>query len=181
MRRIFFVGAMLVTLAAVPDIGSAQTDEDAHYVRDVGAGLTLGGIATTGLGVGLMLGLRDVSGSITGGVFAGIGGLLGVVGVPTWIVGGVRSDVLSHPESERGRVGWSYELAGIVITLSSIGACLVGGALLAAAYGLSTSSQGPADDQLSRAFVSAGGAMVPIATYIAMFLGVPIWAEGARF
>lgn len=157
--------------------------DDAHYVRDVGAGLTLGGIALTGLSVGLMFGLccgwEDWGTPIAGGVFAGLGGLAGLIGIPTWIVGGVRSDILARPEPERASVGWSYELAGIVTTLTGIGLVLVGGALMAADVGLQNTW--PHDERAAAALRTSGAVMIPLGYFLATFIGPALWSEGARF
>jgi len=61
--------------------------QDAHYLRGVGMGLTLGGLITAGGGTGSLF-VGDLSGAIAGGTFAGLGGVVGLAGIPMWIVGG---------------------------------------------------------------------------------------------
>jgi hypothetical protein len=196
MLRLLLVGSIFVLLAAAPrpalaqeaaerapPPGSSTPQADAHYTRDVGAGLTLGGIALTGLGAGLMFGIsgfENWGGVIAGGLFEGLGGLAALIGIPTWIAGGVRSDVLSHPEAERESVGWSYELAGIVTTLAGIGLCLVGGAI--SAIGIGLDSTWPRDERALELMRGLGVyAFIPFGYFLATFIGAPLWAEGARF
>lgn len=193
MGRSLCFAFTLVIFAALPLGAAAQEADppseaerelaDAHYLRDVGAGLTLGGIATAGLGAGLMFGItgfENWGGIIAGGLFEGIGGLLALIGMPTWIAGGVRSDVLGHREEERADVGWSYELAGIVTTLAGVAICLVGGALAGSGMGLENTY--PHDERALETMRSLGAfVFIPLGYFIATFIGTPMWAEGARF
>jgi hypothetical protein len=194
MRCTLVVGLLLLILTVVPAAASAQEEEvpletasqlaDASYTRDVGAGLTLGGMGVTALGVGLMFGIggfENWSGLIAGGLFEGIGGLLALIGIPTWIVGGVRSDVLSRAEGDRMRVAWGYELAGMVTTLASIGMCLVGGGLLLGGLIGANGSRSVHDGETYNSMAMAGVVMVPVGYFIATFIGAPLWSEGARF
>lgn len=153
----------------------------ARYLRDVGAGLTIGGLATTGLGTGLMFGLGGWGGVIGGGTFEGLGGVLGLVGIPIWIVGAVRSDVLAASEGDRDGVAWSYELAGMVTTLLGLGLSLTGTLLLLTGIGAGSGSYRADSARAEETMRAAGGIMIPIGVFIALFIGTPMWAEGARF
>lgn len=194
--RTFFLLAALVVLHAVSSAhaeaqATAASDPEAelvssaHSLRDTGAGLTLAGIASTGLGVGLMFGItgfENYGGIIAGGVFEGLGGVFALAGIPTWIAGGVRSDVLSAPVDARAERGWQYELTGIVITTLGIGMCLVGGGLVAAGIAGTSSSSSYANESTYEAMRTTGLAvLIPVGFFLGTFIGAPLWAEGARF
>lgn len=145
---------------------------DAGYLSGVGMGLTIGGIATTAGGTALVFAIGPGNGfgaAIGGGLLWGVGGALGLAGIPTWIVGSVRANVLAAREEDRARVAWGYELAGIVTTLAGIGIILAGGALMAA--GMAT---------LQIDLTGTGGALIPIGYFVSTFIGPPLWAEGGR-
>lgn len=154
---------------------------DALYLRDVGMGLTLAGLATTGLGTGLMFGLGGWPGVIGGGTFEGLGGVLSLVGIPMWIVGGVRSEILGARPGDRDRVAWDYELAGILTTLFAIATSAVGVGLLFNGYGASPGSFTADGAKSAETMRGTGGVMIPIGVFVALFIGTPMWAEGARF
>lgn len=187
MLRSMLTAAVLATsLALIPTTASAQGElaltpdevealDDAHTLRDAGAGLTLGGVGLTGLGVGLMFGLtgfENWSGAIVGGLFEGLGGLAALIGIPTWIAGGVRSDVLSRRYDDRASVGHAYEVFGITTTAIGIALCAVGGGLLTAAMTMRDVPEGA---------VWTGVVTLPIGYFLATFIGAPLWAEGGRF
>ncbi len=169
------------------DFASERADAralaDARYLRDLGAGLTLGGIAVTGLGAGLMFGItgfENVEGIIAGGLFEGLGGLAGLIGIPMWIVGAVRAEAFAHGGSDRSRVGASYELAGLITTLTALGVGLVGGALVAIGIGLDATW--PRDERALEAMRGWGAfVVVPVSAFVALFLGMPLSAAGAQF
>lgn len=169
------------------DFAAAQADaralDDARYLRDVGAGLTLGGVAVTGLGAGLMFGItgfENYGGAIAGGVFEGLGGLAALIGIPMWIVGAVRAEALAHAGSDRASVGASYELAGLITTLAALGVGVVGGALVAIGIGLE--STWPRDERALEAMRGWGAyVLVPVSAFVALFLGMPLSAAGAQF
>ncbi len=148
--------------------------EEAHHLRGIGMGLTLGGLLTAGGGTASLFAGR-LDGAIAGGTFAGLGGVLGLVGIPMWIVGAIRSDVLGAPREHRASVAWSYELAGIVTTLSGIGIALVGVALMFVGPSLVRGGE-----RTHEVVIGTGGVLIPIGTFIALFIGVPMWAEAAR-
>lgn len=150
--------------------------EDAHYLRGTGMGLTLGGVITAGGGTASLFS-GDVAGAISGGTFAGLGGVVGLAGIPMWIVGAIRSDVLGAAPDDRVRVAWDYELAGIVTTLTGTGIALVGLALMFVGFGLVRGT----GEHTHELFIGTGGALIPIGTFIALFIGTPLWAEAARF
>jgi hypothetical protein len=161
----------------------ARALEDARYLRDVGAGLTLGGIAATGLGVGLMFGLpygfEDVTPVAVGGLFEGLGGLAALAGIPMWIVGAIRAEALGRRGGERARIGEDYQLAGLVATLAAVGLGVVGGVLAATATGLGVTW--PHDDRALAAMSATGFVFVPISAFVAIVLGIPLSAAGAQF
>jgi hypothetical protein len=193
--RTFFLLAALAALLAVSsahaEAQAAATDPEAevvssaHGLRDAGAGLTIAGLASTGLGVGLMFGItgfENYGGIIAGGVFEGLGGALALAGIPTWIAGGVRSDVLGTSVDARAERGWQYELSGIVITMLGIATCLVGGGLIAGGIAGTSSSSSFANEQTYEAMRNVGGmVLIPVGFFLGTFIGAPLWAEGARF
>lgn len=194
LRRSVFLATLAFGVALALGPGSAEAQgptwpdpeaelvSSAHGLRDAGAGLTLAGIAGTGLGVGLMFGLPDWSGIIAGGTFEGLGGLLALAGIPTWIAGGVRSDVLATSVDARAERGWQYELSGIVITMLGIATCLVGGGLVAGGIAGTSSSSSFANEQTYEAMRNVGGmVLIPVGFFLGTFIGAPLWAEGARF
>jgi hypothetical protein len=128
-----------------------------------------------------MFGLGGWGGVIGGGTFEGIGGLLGLAGIPVWIVGAVRSDVLAASEGDRDGVAWSYELGGIVTTLVGLGVSLAGTALLLSGIAAGAGSFRAETARTEETMRSAGGIMIPIGVFVALFIGTPMWAEGARF
>jgi hypothetical protein len=154
---------------------------DARYINDVGAGLTIAGLTSTALGAAFWLGL-GYSGNGIGAIIAGpffwcIGGPLGLAGIPTWIVGAIRSNILAANESERDRVAWSFELAGIVTTLAGIAVSLLGAALIIASFALVDGS----GSRRHEVFAGTGGVLIPIGYFISTFIGTPLWAEAGRF
>jgi hypothetical protein len=161
----------------------ARALDDARTLRDVGAGLTLGGIAATGLGVGLMLGLpygfEDVMPAAVGGLFEALGGLAALAGIPMWIVGAVRAEALGRRGGERARVGGDFQLAGLVTTLTAVGLGVLGGVLAATATGLGVTW--PRDDRAVAAMSTTGYVLVPISAFVAIVLGMPLSAAGAQF
>jgi hypothetical protein len=165
---------------ATPITASAQIDwqaqrADAGYVADVGMGLTIAGLATVGAGTGLFFGLRDPDGAIGfggiigGGVLWGIGGLLALAGIPTWIAGAVRACIADAGDT-RASVASTWEHAGLAVFFASLALSALGATLMGAGIGAQ-------DTGLSIAGVS----MIPIGVFAAAFIGAPMWAEGARF
>lgn len=155
-------------------LGAPSTElADANYLNDVGMGLTIAGLATTAAGTGLFFGLAPGTGfgaAIGGGLLWGIGGILALAGIPTWIVGSVRSNVLAVSPDERERVGWDHELAGMVTTLVSFATMALGGALLVGGAA-----------SLQSEVIATGGILIAVGFFVSTFIGTPLWAEGARF
>ncbi len=119
-----------------------------------------------------MFGGPDFVSSIGGGTLEGAGGVVSLIGIPMWIVGALRVDVLSRDLEERPRVARSYELAGIIVTSLGLLTAAMGGVLMAVS----------ASD--SRNFGSTflpAVSMLPTGIALAAFVGAPLWAEGARF
>ena len=146
--------------ASLPDRGETNT------LVHVGLSLTVSGLTTAALGTSLLIPL--VAWGIPGGTFAGIGGLLMMIGMPIWIAGGIRRDVLNARPEDRARIGDAYELAGIVTTFLSLAMSLAGGAALAFAGS-------------TQAGAISGLTLLPLGAGIAHFVGIPMWCEGARF
>lgn len=145
---------------------------DAHTLRNSGAALTVSGIATTLGGVGLMFSGLDFASSVGGGTLEGVGGLVSLIGIPMWIVGAVRVDVLSRTFEERASAARPYELAGQIVTGAGLLLAAVGAVLMA-----TTATGATPSDQT---FVPAV-TLLPSGVAIAAFVGAPLWAEGARF
>lgn len=187
-RRLLTIAAVVAllaspsaTLAQDPvldlELELEQEHEDAAYVRDVGAGLFLSGLALTGGGTGIMLGIdggfEGWGHVIGGGLLTGIGGVLGLVGLPTWIAGGVRADVLSASSSlARARAGREWQSAGIAIFATGMGLTTLAAVVMAFAVGLRNTP----DEVVLTSVV-----MIPVGSFVALFIGAPMWAEGARF
>lgn len=146
--------------ASLPDRGETNT------LVHVGLSLTVSGLTTAALGTSLLIPL--VAWGIPGGTFAGLGGLLMMIGMPIWIAGGIRRDVLNARPEDRARIGDTYELAGIVTTFLSLAMSLAGGAALAFAGSTQAGAIG-------------GLTLLPLGAGIAHFVGIPMWCEGARF
>lgn len=161
----------------------ARALDDARSLRDLGAGLTLGGIAATALGVGLMFGLpygfEDVTPVAVGALFEGFGGLASLAGIPMWIVGAVRADAFGQRGTARARIGESDQLAGLITTLTAVGLGIVGGVLVATATGLGVTW--PRDDRVVAAMSTTGYVCVPISGIVAILIGMPLSAAGAQF
>ncbi len=141
---------------------------DGSYLFDVGMGLTIGGLSTFALGavlLGALIGGSGYAGGIAGGVFIGIGTILTLVGAPMWLVGASRLD-MTAAGIRREEAALNWEIAGIV---TFIGSLLLSGA----GIWLTTTGQTPA--------IISGITMIPIGVASALFVGVPMWAEGARF
>lgn len=149
-----------------------QALSDAHTLRNSGMALTLSGLATTAGGVGMMFSGIDVVGSIGGGTLEGAGGLVSLIGIPMWIAGAVRVDVLSLPADERASAARPYELAGMIVTGAGLLLAVVGAVLMA------TSASGAT--QFDQTFVPSV-TLLPGGVALAAFVGAPLWAEGARF
>lgn len=150
----------------------------AHALRDSGAGMTIGGAITTGLGVMLMFvpgGFENWSGFIVGGLAQGLGGLSMFIGLPMWIVGDARTDILSAPLDERLETAERWELAGMITTLSGLALMAIGGGLM----GLTLAARDDADTRT--ALLQTGSVFLPIGFLLATFIGPPMWGEGARF
>lgn len=202
MHRFFFACLALASLGLAPLIASPASAQDtltlgdpdadldgdpneaavaeelayARYLNDVGMGLTIGGLVTHGVSLaGVFTG--DLAGAIAGGTFAGAGGVLSLAGIPMWIVGSVRSNILSAHPSDRDRVAWDYELAGMVTTLVSIGISLIGAGLILGGM----ASVNPYSPSTHQQIIGTGGVLIPIGFFTALFIGTPMWAEGARF
>lgn len=166
--------------AQEPVLDWAEQHADAGYLADVGTGLTIAGISTVAVGTGLFLALRpsgdsdsigfgSVLGMIGGGVLWGVGGLLVLAGVPTWIVGAVRASVAGADSEIRAQVASDWETAGMAVFWAALGVAAVGAGLFAGGV----ASQ---DRDLMGA-----GLLIPIGVFAAAFIGAPMWAEGARF
>lgn len=87
--------------------------------------------------------------------------------------------MLGARPDDRARVAWDYELAGIITTLSGIAITLAGIALMFVGVGVASASHG--GERTHELFIGTGGALIPSGTFIALFIGVPMWAEAARF
>jgi hypothetical protein len=151
----------------------------AHYLVDVGMGLTLGGAVVNGAGLAATFLDGGLAGAAGGGTFAGIGGMLALAGIPMWIVGSVRSHVLEAAVAERSRVAWEFELAGMVTTLVSVGVVVVGAGLLVAALIVGATFHGP--ETSHEPMAATGIVLMPVGAFVALFIGTPLWSEGARF
>jgi hypothetical protein len=199
MHRLFFACFALTSLAFVPltlaspaaaqetlvleDPNEAAAAEDlayARYLNDVGMGLTIGGLVTHGVSLtGVFTG--GLAGAIAGGTFAGAGGVLSLAGIPMWIVGSLRSNILSARLEDRDRVAWDYELAGMVTTLVSLGISLIGAGLIAGSIMTANAYRGFGVERTHEPLAAAGGILIPIGFFTALFIGTPMWADAARF
>ncbi len=153
-------------------LAEQQALADAHTLRNSGMALTISGLTTTTGGVGMMfsgIGFADVVG---GGTLEGVGGLLSLIGIPMWIAGAVRVDVLSQPVDERASAARPYELAGMILTCGGLFLSAIGAVLMA------TSATGAT--QFDQTFIPSV-TLLPAGVAIAAFVGAPLWAEGARF
>ena len=161
------VAGMLDT-SETPEDGDRLPDRgEANTLTHIGLSLTVSGLTTAALGVSLFV-PSFIAWGIPGGTFAGLGGLLMMIGMPIWIAGGVRREVLSARPEDRGRVGNDYEIAGIVTTFVSLATSLVGAGLL---LFVGNRAEGAA----------SGLTLLPLGAGIAHFIGIPMWCEGARF
>ena len=154
------------------DVEEQRMLDDARGLRAAGMALTVSGIANAGVGTGVMLGLGGWGGVIGGGTLEGLGGLLSLIGIPMWIVGAARVDILSAPYAERDRIAETYEIAGIVVTALGVVMAIAGGALM----GVAADGSSNFDDVFLPSVV-----MLPAGAFLAAFIGAPMWAEGARF
>lgn len=165
------------------DPNEAAVAEDlayARYLNDVGMGLTIGGLVTHGVSLtGVFTG--GLAGGIAGGTFAGAGGVLSLAGIPMWIVGALRSNILSARPEDRAQVAWDYELAGMVTTLVSIGLCLIGAGLMFGGALARNSYRGFGTEPTHEALIATGGVLIPLGFFTAIFIGTPMWADAARF
>ncbi|MBX7192797.1 MAG: hypothetical protein K1X94_12100 [Sandaracinaceae bacterium] len=167
----------LALCCLTPSLASAQATEDeqldeARGLRAAGIALTVSGVATAGVGTGLMLGVGDWGGVIGGGTLEGLGGVLSLIGIPMWIVGAARVDVLSASLDARDRIARGYEVAGIVVTSLGLAMAIAGAALM----GVAASGSSNFDQTFLPSVV-----MLPAGAFLAAFIGAPLWAEGARF
>lgn len=157
-----------------------ETERDltgARALRDTGAGMTLGGTLTMGLGVLFMFvpgGFENWSGLIVGGLAQGLGGLSMFIGLPMWIVGDVREDILSAPFDQRIETAEQWELAGMITTLTGLALMAVGGGLM----GLATTQR---DSDVRDPLLTSGAVALNVGFLMATFIGPPMWGEGARF
>lgn len=103
------LGALLhgaATRVEAQDASASEDDEyalrialeEAHYLRGVGMGLTLGGLITTGGGTAGMF-TGSWGGAIAGGTFTGLGGVVGLAGIPMWIPTG---ELVRRPRTGAG-------------------------------------------------------------------------------
>lgn len=175
---------MVATLLCVPFTAEAQLRPledglveqralaDAHSLRNSGAALTVSGVATTLGGVGMMFAGLDFVSSVGGGTLEGVGGLVSLIGIPMWIAGAVRVDVLSRPYDDRAEAARPYEIAGQIVTAAGLVLAAVGAVLMATtATGVTRSED---------TFLPAVS-LLPAGVAITAFVGAPLWAEGARF
>jgi hypothetical protein len=177
IRHALLALALTFLTPAIVHAQAAQAEDDAMLgeardLRAAGMALTVSGLATAGGGTGLMLGLGGWGGVIGGGTLEGLGGVLSLIGIPMWITGAVRVEVLSHAWGEREQLAEAYEIAGIVITTLGLAMAVTGGALMGVAANGSSNF-----DQVFLPSVI----MLPAGAFFAAFIGAPLWAEGARF
>lgn len=185
--RVVLIGLLL----SVPSLASAQADlslpsaevltleasalREGENLRDTGASLTLGGILETGFGLGLMFAYPlSWATLIPGACLVGLGSLGGLIGIPMWIVGAVRSDILSRPPEERAAIGWTYQLAGMTTTLVGIALVVLGGATMGGSFAID-------DADVRQRVTATGGIAIPVGYFLATFIGPAMWSEGARF
>jgi hypothetical protein len=163
---------------ALDDARDVERDlTGARALRDTGAGMTLGGVLTTGLGVLFMFvpgGFENWSGLIVGGLAQGLGGLSLFIGLPMWIVGDVRQDILSAPFDRRLETAEQWELAGMITTLAGLALMAIGGGLM----GLGATAR---DGEVRSPLLTAGAVGLNVGFLMATFIGPPMWGEGARF
>lgn len=157
--------ASLVEAPQEPSLDEALASARTRY--DVGLGLTLGGTATTGLGAALMFGLGGWGGIIGGGVVTGLGGAAFLIGVPIWIVGAVRADILRSGASQ-AEAAERWETAGIVVFCLGLVMATMGATMMGTYDG-------------DGGVLTAGLSLLPVGVALSAFVGLPLWAEGARF
>lgn len=136
-------------------------------------GVYYGGLGLTVAGLGLGVASGVVLGTLRTGDFIGwgsavaaFGSLALVTGVPMWIVGAVRSDIL-RAGAERAQVTEHWEIAGGIVTCAGILIAMAGMWLLG----------GTQDGRL----LEAGWNVLAGGLFVGGFIGLPMWAEALRW
>jgi hypothetical protein len=172
--RAFFLGMslMLPLSAAAQAPGLEMRTEPIAIDRTLehsGAALTVSGLATVAGGLTWFftpLGWEDYSGFVGGLSLVGLGGLSLVIGLPMWIVGSLRRDILTSNSSIETRTAW-VATGGVLLGLGIISA--VAGTLVA--FGSPNDSES----------VIGGIIAVPLGITLAAFVGAPMLGDALRF
>ena len=184
-RAALLSSSLAIFLLASPTLAEAQLElqpipsveltppelADAGTHIDVGVGMLVSGLSIATEGAGLNFGVGGMIGLAGGGTLMGVGSLLLFSAIPTWIVGAVR-DSLARAGSERAEVAGRWELAGVVVFCVSMAIAALGAGLVGTSFGQSSYNE---------AQMIAGSTMLASGFTAAMFIGTPMWAEGARF
>jgi len=181
MRAVFACGVFIFALSASQASAQSWSGEpvpvaldpstaraEAHHTSRIGMGLTLSGLGTLAFATALFLAVPF--GFIAGAVFAAVGSLAVLIGTPTWVAADTRERMLSAREPDGSSAAW-----GAFTTLLGVAIGLVGAGILSA--GLA----GSGFDPTYAAMRGWGAGMIPVGLLVSLFIGAPLWVEGARF